>query len=84
MMNAREKCLKQLSAIQFTLWELHLYLDTHPDDCDAKARHKKYTAVYNEEKEKFEEKFGPLSAKTGNACDWLRDPWPWDNEECVK
>lgn len=31
-MTKRETMLRRLSAAQFTQWELHLYLDTHPSD----------------------------------------------------
>lgn len=84
MTTEREKCLKQLSAAQFMVWELHLYLDTHPDDCEAKARHEKYAAAAKELKAAFEEKFGPLTTRTGTGEDWLKNPWPWDLEECVR
>ncbi len=84
MVNERGKCLRTLSAAQFAMWELHLYLDTHPDDCEAKERHKKYAARYEALKADFEEKYGPLSTKTGVGDNWLRNPWPWDLEECEK
>lgn len=84
MMNEREKCLKELSAAQFVLWELHLYLDTHPDDCEAMERHKKYTVKLNQLRDAFEDKYGPLSTRTGSGENWLQNPWPWDVEECVR
>ncbi|MBR6551257.1 MAG: spore coat protein CotJB, partial [Clostridia bacterium] len=28
-MNERNRLLQKLSAVQFAMWELHLYLDTH-------------------------------------------------------
>ena len=31
----KTELLKKLSAAEFALWDLHLYLDTHP--CDTKA-----------------------------------------------
>lgn len=33
---------QQIDAVQFAMWELHLYLDTHPDDISALALFKKY------------------------------------------
>ena len=35
--NAVDKCklMREISAVEFAAWELHLYLDTHP--CDEKA-----------------------------------------------
>lgn len=84
MLTERSKSLQCLSSLQFILWELHLYLDTHPDDCEAMARHKKYTEECTAMRADFEEKYGPLSAATGSGCAWLANPWPWDTEECVK
>ena len=43
-MNERNKLLQKLSAAQFAVWELHLYLDTHPCDQNAVALCKKHEA----------------------------------------
>lgn len=83
-MTEREKCLQALSAAQFAAWELHLYLDTHPNDENAKIRHEKYSAEYAALRTAYEEKYGPLSAKTGHGKNWLANPWPWDIEGCVR
>lgn len=45
-MTKRETMLRRLSAAQFTQWELHLYLDTHPSDLQALALFKKCDARY--------------------------------------
>lgn len=84
MVNERAKALRTLLAAQFATWELHLYLDTHPDDCEAKERHSKYAARAKTLQKAFEEKYGPLTPRAGSGKDWLRNPWPWDLEECVK
>lgn len=83
-LSEREKCLKSLSATQFMLWELHLYLDTHPCDTNAMRRNRKYAEEYRAQLADFEAKFGPLSAGSGAGEDWLKTPWPWETEECVK
>ena len=41
-MTKREMLLRKLSTAQFALWELHLYLNTHPTDLEALALHEKY------------------------------------------
>ena len=84
MTSEREKSLQALSAVQFMAWELHLYLDTHPNDKNAMRRLQKYAAEYRARLADFEEKFGPLSPRTGAGAAWLKNPWPWDTEECVK
>lgn len=39
-MTPREKLLLRLSSAQFARWELHMYLDTHPNDMQAIAMEK--------------------------------------------
>lgn len=79
-MNDREKLLRRLSAVQFALWELHLYLDTHPCDRTAAEMCEKYSADAAALKNEYEAGFGPLSAGNCESCEWLSDPWPWDIE----
>lgn len=80
-MNKREKLLRSLSSVQFALWELHLYLNTHPQDMEALALHEQYEIKYMKLKAEFEENFGPLSSTSGEGIEWLKNPWPWDNTE---
>lgn len=83
-MNSRNHDMLRLSSVQFAAWELHMYLDTHPNDKSAKERYNKYMAEYLNLLAEFEKKYGPItqSAK-GNA--WLADPWPWENDkECER
>lgn len=79
-MNELEKLLRRLSAAQFALWELHLYLDTHPCDRAASRMCEKYSSEAASLKAQFEERYGPLSSGNCESCEWLRDPWPWDIE----
>ena len=81
-MNERMKLLHNYSAEQFAAWELHLYLDTHPADKNALRMHSKHSARAAELKEEYERKFGPLTPATGEGCDWLNDPWPWEKGVC--
>ncbi|MBR5496740.1 MAG: spore coat protein CotJB [Clostridia bacterium] len=76
-MNERMKLMRSLGAQQFAAWELHLYLDTHPCDEDAKRMHDKHMARAAELKAEYESKYGPLTAE-GDGCEWLKDPWPWE------
>lgn len=76
---SREELMRKLSASQFAMWELHMYLDTHPSDNQAMTLYRKYEAKTNELKRQFEEQFGPLTFNAGKmAADWLKDPWPWE------
>lgn len=81
-MNSRESMLKKLSAAQFTLWEMHLYLDTHPWDLQMVEAHNKCMMKYRALRSEFEDKFGSLSAANAQGFEWLKGPWPWDEQEC--
>lgn len=69
------------SAVQFAMWELHLYLDTHPEDIGALKLHSKYEEKYLKLKDEYEAKYGPLYSNSGSpGVHWLKNPWPWDYE----
>ena len=81
-MDSRCMMEKRLSAAQFAVWEIHLFLDTHPNDEEALAAYNKYLARYEELYQQFTEKYGALSAQ--NTADdknwqWVDAPWPWDS-----
>lgn len=79
-MNNRRKMLLRLSALQFAAWELHMYLDTHPNDTQATMRYKELESQYQQLLAEYEAKFGPIiMPATGNA--WLEEPWPWETEK---
>lgn len=81
-MKTRKQMLLRLSAVQFAAWELHLYLDTHPNDNNAAMRYKELEVQYQQLLAEYEDRFGPLvRPATGNA--WLNDPWPWETEKGV-
>lgn len=76
----RDEMLKQLSALDFYTIDLHLYLNTHPEDRDALD---KYNAVATEAaalRKQYESIYGPLSANTAASkypWQWIENPWPW-------
>ena len=80
-MTMNESGLKyRFMAIRFSIWDLHLYLDTHPDDASAKALLEKYYAQHDELKRAYEEQFGPIEPGADGVGDaWLKAPWPWNN-----
>lgn len=80
-MNTRECMLKNVMQINFSLYDLALYLDTHPFDEEA-------LCMYDELREKsvravneYEEAYGPLTMDyaTGECSwRWIENPWPWE------
>lgn len=79
--------LREFSALNFVLLELHLYLDTHPHDVNALNLFTQYKAKYLAVLEEYERTVGPITAMSGvsgNTWKWVEDPWPWENEANVE
>ncbi len=69
---------KQLQAVQFAMWELHLYLDTHPDDLSALSLYNKYKEKNEKLTAEYIEQCGQLYSDEAPGVSWLKDPWPWE------
>lgn len=78
--NIREELLTDVSALDFMLTDLNLYLDTHPDDCNALMYYHNIRSTYEKLKQQFTENFGPLTPNSTNSgvWNWIDNPWPWD------
>lgn len=73
--------LTELQALNFALFELALYLDTHRDDQEALELYRSYQQLYSRGREEYERRYGPLghgTASEGDTYAWLDDPWPWE------
>lgn len=79
-MTDRDRLLERIAACDFAIVELHLFLDTHPNDNAAATKLDEYVIKSNELRREFESKFGPLNAmdKDSNRWAWISNPWPWD------
>ena len=79
MMN-RDDLLRRISALDFFIVDMNLYLNTHPADRDAMM---KFNAVVKEAKElreEYERRFGALMAVSAAGkvpWQWIDNPWPW-------
>lgn len=73
--------LHALQAIDFTLVELNLYLDTHPDDLETLKQFNSTALKSREMTEAFEKKYGPLQnfghSFSAYPWQWKEAPWPW-------
>lgn len=80
-MSERERLLRQISMVDFAILELHMFLDTHPNDSNAATKLDEYQIKSAALTHEFESKYGPLSANDRNAnrWAWISNPWPWDN-----
>ena len=82
-MSERERLIRRIAAIDFALVELHLFLDSHPNNTEVANKLDEYQMKSDELRSQYEEKFGPLSpmGKNGNRWAWISNPWPWDTSE---
>ncbi len=81
MLNEKARLMNTLSAEQFAAWELHLFLDTHPNDVNAKRLYMQHSARAAEIKAQYEQKFGPITSSQADGCEWINTPWPWEKGE---
>ena len=85
MMNEKQRlCLKRIRICDFVLYELALFLDTHPDCCEALELFHKYYEMRTNAVEEYTRQFGPLVMhdahnNTHKWC-WIKGPWPWERE----
>ena len=75
----REEMMERIKGLNFSIIELGLYLDTHPDDEKALCLHRKYCKEYRELTDKYQKVYGPLTILFPcNKWRWLEEPWPWE------
>ena len=55
-MSEQEALRRRIYAMQFACWELHLFLDTHPNNCDAARKLEEYRTRADKLKKKNKEK----------------------------
>ena len=80
-MNAKRSLEKDIARLSFTMDELRLFLDTHPNDAQALEAFKALKKKRMERIERYQENFGPLDAYSGGGTEswnWLQQPWPWE------
>lgn len=73
---------KRIAAYKFALYDLGLYLDSHP--CDPQAL--QLRCVYKERLanliDEYEQHYGKYVVTMTDVEDcwteWVKDPWPWD------
>ena len=81
-MNEEQALRRRINAVKFASWELHLFLDTHPNNCDAARKLEEYRRKLEALTKEFEDKFGPIGETPQNTSRWawISDPWPWEKE----
>ena len=77
----RNALLNKLSALDFMLLDLGLYLNTHPDDQKALEIYTTVCKDSDELRQRYESQFGPLThrgLRNAKSFTWVDEPWPWE------
>jgi len=75
----RRQMIAKIKELGFSIIELGLYLDTHPDDKKAICMHKDYANQYRKLTDEYQKIYGPLTIMFPcNKWRWLEEPWPWE------
>lgn len=82
-MTEQERLIRKISSYQFSMWELHIFLDTHPDDCKAAQKLDEYRKTTADLSTQYEAAYGPMNqtASTASRWAWVAGPWPWETDE---
>lgn len=72
--------LQELQTMDFSLYEMTLYLDTHPYDRAVMEQYNQLAQNRKQFAEQFEEYYGPLlhgKSFSRLPWQWVESPWPW-------
>ena len=78
----KETMLLKVSELCFTVHEINLYLDSHPENKMAMRYFRKYNEELKRLTAAYEQIYGPLTATSETNCEewsWIKRPWPWEN-----
>ena len=77
----KNKYLHEVDMAGFALYEVVLYLDTHPCDQEAMAYYRMTKEKYDEAVAAYVDNVGPLcmsDVTCGDTYAWIEEPWPWE------
>jgi spore coat protein JB len=77
----RELLLRNIMALDFTLIDLNLYLNTHPRDMKALSLFRQNVIKARQLRMQFERLYGPLcitNYEPTTYWKWIDSPWPWE------
>lgn len=82
--NERQRMLLEVQKFGFAMWDLNLYLNTHPMDRNVMMLFDQYRNMYKKAKSEYEGKYGALCFENTNSnlgyWPWNKNTWPWEGE----
>lgn len=82
-MRSKTELMRMIQKYDFALYDLMLYLDTHPRCKEAMALFDKYRMQRSTAVKEYVERFGPIKAlqsSTEDKWNWGAGPYPWEKE----
>ncbi len=83
-MSERNALLQKIGKISFTMDDLRIFLDTHPDCCAALMRFNELAEKRECMVQQYNEAYGSMNFYDSNECNeswrWVNAPWPWEGE----
>lgn len=76
----RDALLRKITILDFMALDLHLYLNTHPNDCEALRMYNDVVDMVSQLRCRYEEEAGPLvsyRSQGKKGWEWECGPWPW-------
>ena len=73
----------RIGAYSFAVWEMTLYLDTHPHETCALNKRRELMEMRCQLVDEYEAQYGPLVLTSNDVVgeqhwDWIDGPWPWE------
>ena len=82
--NSKKGLLHDITVISFVLYDLKLYLDTHPTDQNGLDYFNHYNKIYAQMRKEYALRYGPLTAnyyeRMNNEWTWVTQKMPWEGE----
>ena len=73
--------MKKIMAYSFYIYDLNLYLDTHPDDRYTLKEYQHMRAKHDALTDEYVRRYGPINSRqvtSENYWSWIEGPWPWE------
>ncbi|HML35955.1 MAG TPA: spore coat protein CotJB [Bacillota bacterium] len=80
-MDAQHDLLRKIQALEFAIYDISLYLDTHPTDQNALCFYHQHREMLDAAVDEYTKCYGPLTIGTvesKNKWTWIEKPWPWE------
>lgn len=82
-MNEKSELMMKLQQYDFMLYDLQLYLNSHPTCPEGREKFRKYLELKKDILRRLDEcgiVVRAEKADTDSCWNWIDDPWPWERE----